>query len=47
MKKSTRNNGNLLLLSKIKLEYARGAYFYMAAKRFNKLPQYIRCEKND
>ena len=35
--KSTRNNGNLLVLPKIRLEYARGSFSYMGAKLFNEL----------
>ena len=42
--KSTRNNGNLLALPKIRLEYARGSFSYMGAKLFNELPLEIRKE---
>ena len=40
--KSTRNNGNLLALPKIRLEYARGSFYYMGEKLFNELPLEIR-----
>ena len=43
---STRNNGNLLALPKLRLEYARGSFSYMGAKLFNELPLEIR-EKVD
>ena len=37
-KQLTRNNGYLLKLPKIRLEYARGSFYYMGAKLYNDLP---------
>jgi len=47
--KKTRNASNLLKLPKIKLEVARGSFFYMGAKLYNELPLDTRksCSFND
>ena len=34
----TRNNGYKVILPKIRLEYSRGAFYYMGAKLYNSLP---------
>jgi len=44
--KSTRNNGNLLKLPRIKLELARNGFFYMGASIYNNLPLDVRQESS-
>ena len=44
--KFTRNGGSLLVLPKIRLEYARGSFKFSGAKLFNELPLEIRRQVN-
>ena len=44
--KSTRNCSHLLKLQKFKLEYSRGAFYYMGAKLYNDLSLTIRKTEN-
>ena len=38
----TRNNGYEVMFPKIRLEYGRGAFYYMGVKLYNSLPLDIR-----
>ena len=40
--KSTRNNNNIIRLPKIRLEVARGSFYFMGAKLYNELPLDLR-----
>ena len=40
---STRNNGKLLKIPKVKLEFARSGFFFMGARIFNSLPIKVRA----
>ena len=40
-KVSTRNNGKLLKIPKVKLEFARSGFFFMGARIFNSLPMEV------
>ena len=42
----TRNNGIMLKCPKVKLEFARQAFRFSAAKIYNELPMQIRAEKD-
>ena len=42
-KSKTRNNSKLIILPKIKLEIARGSFYFGGAKHFNALPLQIRA----
>ena len=44
--KLTRNNGYIVKLPKLKLEYARGSFYYMGDKLYNELPREIRSTDN-
>lgn len=41
---STRNNGNLLQLPKVKLNVSKNSFYFMGAKLYNDLPLEIRKE---
>ena len=40
--KTTRNNGKLIRVPKIRLEAARKSFYFQGASKYNKLPVYIR-----
>ena len=40
--RNTRNNGKLLKLPKLRLEYFRGSFFYAGAKLYNELPHEVK-----
>ena len=44
---NTRNNGHLIIVPKVKLEYGRRSLKYMGAKLFNELPIDIRKKCHD
>ena len=44
---STRNNGKLLKIPKVKLEFARSGFFFMGARIFNFLPKEVRASVAD
>ena len=46
-KVSTRNNGKLLKIPKVKLEFARSGFFFMDARIFNCLPMEVRASLAD
>ena len=46
-KVSTRNNGKLLKIPKVKLEFARSGFFFMGARIFNSLPMEVRASLAD
>ena len=46
-KVSTRNNGKLLKIPKVKLEFARSGFFFMGARIFNFLPKEVRASVAD
>ena len=46
-KVSTRNNGKLLIIPKVRLEFARSGFVFMGARIFNYLPMEVRASLAD
>ena len=44
--KNTRNNGLLLKVPRLKLEYARGSFYHTGSALYNELPRDIRSTPN-
>ena len=44
--KNTRNNGVLLKVPRLKLEYARGSFYHTGSTLYNELPRDIRSNQN-